>query len=270
MSNSLIARPLRSPEARGPWLRARAVALAAGAQLGALACVWVMAMPLCEAWGIAPVAPVAALGQGVAAALLGRFLGLPAWWVPLNFALPVFAWGAGALAIDPLWYLAAFGAAFFVFGTATIRSGVPLYLSGNTALEGLCTLLPATAPLRVLDAGSGIGTMVAYVSERRPDACVTGIESALGPWLLSRLRAALCAGRFQVSLDDFWDVDFGRYDVVYAYLSPAAMPRLWNKARRDMRPGTLLVSNRFEIAGQPATRTIQPGGRADRLYVWRM
>ena len=231
--------------------------------LAQLACVWLMAMPVYSA-------PAAALAQGAMAALLGRFLGLPAWWVPLNFAFPVLAFGAGALDIDPLWYLAAFGAAFLVFGTATIRSGVPLYLSGNAELEALSALLPAAVPLRLLDAGSGIGTMVAYVSARRPDACVTGIESALGPWLLSRLRASLCAGRFQVSLGDFWNADFSRYDVVYAYLSPAAMPRLWSKARREMRPGTLLVSNSFEIAGQPATRTIQSGGPAARLYVWHM
>lgn len=257
MSNSSIARPSRSPEATGSWLRARAAGLAAAAQLGALACVWGTTLP-------------GALAQGAAAALLGRLLALPAWWVPLNFALPVLAWGAGALGIEPLWYLAAFGAALLVFGTASLRSGVPLYLSGNAALEALCTLLPAAAALRVLDAGSGIGTMLAYVSARRPAALITGIESAAGPWLVSRLRAALRAGGFRVRFADFWDADFGRYDVVYAYLSPAAMPRLWSKARREMRPGTLLVSNGFAIAGQPATRTLRPGGRAAPLYVWRM
>lgn len=263
MSNNSIARPLRSPEAPGVWLRARAVGLAAAAQLGALGCAWLMAMP-------AHTAPAAALAQGAMAALLGRFFGLPAWWVPLNFAFPVLAWSAGALDIDPLCYLAGFAAAFLLFGTATIRSGVPLYLSGSATLEALSTLLPAAAPLRVLDAGSGIGTVLAYVSARRPDACVSGIESAVGPWLLSRLRASLCAGRFQVSLADLWNVDFSGYDVVYAYLSPVAMPRLWSKARREMRPGTLLVSNSFEIAGQPAARTIQSGGPAARLYVWHM
>ena len=29
---------------------------------------------------------------------------------------------------------------------------------------------------------------------------------------------------------DFWKADLARHDVVYAYLSPAVMPRLWRKA----------------------------------------
>ena len=70
---------------------------------------------------------------------------------------------------------------------------------------------------------------------------------------------------------DFWRTDLARYDVVYAYLSPAAMPRLWAKARREMRPGSLLVSNGFEVPGVPAGRVI-PLGDAMRstLHVWQM
>jgi hypothetical protein len=253
----------------GAWLRARLVGRAATAQLGGVAFAWAMAL-LAAAFGGTPSRPVMALAHGAAAALIGRMLGLPGWWAPLNFVLPVLAWNAGALDIDPLWYLGAFGVTFLVFGTTTIRSGVPLYLSGPAAAGVLSGLVPAAARVRVLDAGSGVGSVLAQLSAMRPDAVVSGIESAIVPWLLSRLRAATCGGRFRVSLGDFWDADFGNYDFVYAYLSPAAMPRLWHKARREMHPGTMLVSNSFEIPGVPATRTIELGPRARHLYVWRM
>jgi hypothetical protein len=238
--------------------------------LCAAAVAWLAALVVAPAIGVAMSPPATALAHGAMAALLGRLLGLPGWWVPLNFALPVLAWNASSLDIDPLWYLAAFGTAFLVFGTATIRTGVPLFFSGGAAVVALCDLVPVAASVRVLDAGSGIGTVLAGLSARRPCAAVEGIESAIGPWLVSRLRAALPGGRFQVMLDDFWNVDFGRYDVVYAFLSPAAMPRLWNKARREMRRGSVLVSNSFGIPGVPPTRSIAMRGRARHLYVWRM
>jgi hypothetical protein len=68
---------------------------------------------------------------------------------------------------------------------------------------------------------------------------------------------------------DFWNADLARHDVVYAYLSPAVMPRLWRKAQREMRPGTLLVSNSFTVPGVAPLKTI-PYAAHRALYVWRM
>ena len=48
---------------------------------------------------------------------------------------------------------------------------------------------------------------------------------------------------------DYESLDFADYDAVFAYLSPAAMTALWRKARREMRPGTRLVSNTFAVPG---------------------
>jgi hypothetical protein len=59
--------------------------------------------------------------------------------------------------------------------------------------------------------------------------------------------------------------------VVYAFLSPAPMPRLWTKALAEMAPGTLLVSNTFTIPGVAPEQTIVLPGRSDaRLYVYRL
>jgi hypothetical protein len=56
---------------------------------------------------------------------------------------------------------------------------------------------------------------------------------------------------------------------VFAYLSPAAMPALWQKARREMRPGSLLLSHEFPIPGKEADLVLRPQGGA-ALYGWRL
>jgi hypothetical protein len=49
------------------------------------------------------------------------------------------------------------------------------------------------------------------------------------------------------------------------------MPALWAKARREMKPGSLLVSHTFEIPGQEPERRIPLPGRPDAcLLVWRI
>jgi hypothetical protein len=77
-----------------------------------------------------------------------------------------------------------------------------------------------------------------------------------------------CRQRYRVRWGNLWSTDLSCHDVVYAYLSPAPMSSLWEKARREMRPGSLLVSFRFMIPGVVPARTIGAGGNC--LYVWRL
>jgi hypothetical protein len=47
------------------------------------------------------------------------------------------------------------------------------------------------------------------------------------------------------------------------------MPRLWEKARTEMKPGALLVSNSFVIPDIEPERTIDvPGRRTTRLFCY--
>jgi hypothetical protein len=104
----------------------------------------------------------------------------------------------------------------------------------------------------------------------RPDGSYQGIETAPFSILLSQWRARANAA-VRVMWGDFWSADLAAYDVVYAYLSPTPMPILWKKARREMRPGSLLISNTFEIPGVAPAFTLPVSDRMNSvLYVWRM
>jgi hypothetical protein len=256
--NSSPRPPYPSPDAG----RGRVLALAAAAQLAGVAIAACFALAL-------PLAPLgAAVLAGAAAALMGRLLRLPRWWRAIHFLLPVLACCGLSLAIAPGWYLAAFAALLLLFGP-TMQTSVPLYLSGRRELESLASLIPEGAAVRVLDAGCGIGSALAALHAQRPAARLEGVESAILPWLAARLRAAWWPERFRVVLGSLWRRDFGGYDVVYAFLSPVPMARLWRKARAEMRPGSLLVSNRFAVPGRPPAVTLDTGdGRC--LYAWRM
>jgi hypothetical protein len=97
-----------------------------------------------------------------------------------------------------------------------------------------------------------------------------GIESAPLPWLVSRVRIA--AGRHancHAHWGSFWDADLSPYDVVFAYLSPVPMAALWEKARAEMRPGALFISNTFVVEARQADRTVTVDDlHRSTLYVW--
>jgi hypothetical protein len=211
-----------------------------------------------------------ALLQGVFAASLGRVLGMNAWWLPMHalFA-PGLVW-ALEFGLPPAYALAAFCVLASVYWGVS-RTRVPLFPSSRAAARAVAGLLPRGRSFTFLDLGCGLGGVLAFLARERPAGRYHGIEAAPVPFLLSRLRAALGPQSCRVSWGDFSVLDLGRYDVVYAYLSPAAMSDVWRKARREMRSGSLLISNSFAVPGVPPALTVATGAPGDSsLLVWRM
>ena len=51
--------------------------------------------------------------------------------------------------------------------------------------------------------------------------------------------------------------------------TPAA--RLWHKVRNEMRPGTLFISNTFEVPQVTPSEVLEVGDlRGTRLYIFRL
>lgn len=214
---------------------------------------------------------VAALAvQGAIAAVIGRLVGLASWWLPINLAFPLLVGAVSLVPIAPGWYLAAFLAMVAVYWS-TFRTQVPLYLSGRCAIEILASRLPKDRPCRFLDIGSGTGTVLAQLAKQvSTNVRLHGLELAPLPHALAHVRSRLAQHRFTVERRDFWRCDLGSYDVVYAFLSPVPMPALWRKARTEMRPGSLFISNTFVVPGVPPDESITLGDGSRMLHVWRM
>ena len=207
--------------------------------------------------------------EGAAAAVIGRVIGLPWWWAPINLLFFPGVYLLLGVPVPPYVFLSMFGALLLVNGPAWFQR-VPLFLSSERAAVILCSLLPPGRGFRFIDLGCGTGSLLLSLARQRPDGRYSGIELAPLPFLLSRWRAI---GNLALAVrwGDFWRTDLGDYDVVYAYLSPAPMNKLWEKARREMRPRTLLVSNGFNIPGAPPPRVIAVGDAVrSSLYVWQM
>jgi hypothetical protein len=212
--------------------------------------------------------------SGFISALLSRVSGLPVWWLPIQmFFLPALMW-ALSLNLPPNWFLAAFLVLLAIYWS-TFRTQVPLYLSSHKAWQALETLLPAVSAEKsftFIDLGSGMGGVLAYLAKARPDGRYQGVESAPLPFLASWLRIGLGGYRnCRIKWGSLWSLDLSRYGVVYAYLSPVPMERLWLKAKSEMRPGSLFVSNTFAVPGHPPHDTIALDDlHCSVLYIWRM
>jgi hypothetical protein len=209
----------------------------------------------------------AGLVQGAIAAGLSRWRKLAPWWLAIQLLFPLALLGGVGLRLPPWLFLAGFLILLLVYWS-TFRTQVPYYPSGKRAWDAVAGLLPQERPVNVIDIGSGLGGLVLDLARRRPESCFAGIELAPLPWLLSLVRAKLAGSGARFVRGDYEHLDLGAYDVVFAYLSPAAMGALWRKASAEMRPGALLLSYEFVIEDKAPDVTILPTGRGPSIYGW--
>jgi SAM-dependent methyltransferase len=208
-----------------------------------------------------------ALLQGVIAAALCWWRGLATWWRLISFAFAPALYIGLSFELPSTPFLAAFLLMLLLYWS-TFRTQVPYYPSGARIWQAVDGLLSREKPLRIIDIGSGLGGFSLDLARRRPDCEVHGIELAPLPWLVSRIRAGVVGSRARFVRGDYERLNFADYDVVFAYLSPAAMEQLWDKASHEMGKGAMLMSLEFTIPGHPPDVTVAAQGRDPALYVW--
>lgn len=209
----------------------------------------------------------AVLLQGGAAALLSRCFGLARWWQLIQLLFPGVVVATLSLQLPPVIFLVAFVALLGLYWN-TFRTQVPFYPSGPAVWKAVADLLPEKRSVQCVDIGSGLGGLICHLSDRRPDGVFTGVESAPLPWLVSVLRSRLRKTSARFMRSDYRRLNFAAYDVIFAYLSPAAMPALWEKAQREMQSGALLLSYEFEIPEMTPHFTVTPDDSGRVLYGW--
>lgn len=195
-----------------------------------------------------------AIMAGVLGMLMGWAL-LPVWWRGVLLIAPLVIWGG--LEIHPGWFLAAAGLLLLVQFNA-IRHQVPLYRSGRPVISTLGNEIATNGVRSFVDLGCGDGHIIAALADQYPETHFTGFETAPLLYLLARWRCRQlnnCSIRFT----DFWSVSWREHDMVFAFLSPQPMLRLWRKCQRELPREGGLYSLAFEVPGVEASEVIEAG-----------
>ena len=213
---------------------------------------------------------ILSLLQGFLSAVVSAKFSLPKWWWMIQLLFwPLLLLGMNSprlVALAPIILVSL----LLVFG-GVFRHRVPLFLSSRMAVDTLSNLLPSVPGTRIMDLGCGTGGLLCALKHKQPSLDVSGIEAAPIPWALAWLRCRFSQAGVKLHFGSFWDHDLSEYDVVYAYLSPAPMARLWQKISTEMRDGSLFISNTFEVPDVPAERVITvPDWNDSELFIWQI
>ena len=103
-------------------------------------------------------------------------------------------------------------------------------------------------PYTVIDMGSGGGQLCSKIARNLPQAKVIGVELSPLPWLRSVVTQAVLGPRnLRFVRGDFWGFDVSAVDAVVVFLRPIFKERLGQKLHRELKPGTLIVSNEVQL-----------------------
>jgi len=154
----------------------------------------------------------------------------------------------------------------------TLRTGIPSLSSSGPARRAILSHLPDTLPGPILDLGAGWGALLFLLARRYPETEVVGIELSPVPWLMLHLRRLLGRHR-NVTLHrrDFLRAPLQPAGAVVCFLFPGCMRQLRGKFESDLRPGTLVLSNQFEIPGwQPVKNIPLSDSFTTDVFVYRV
>lgn len=204
--------------------------------------------------------------QSLLAALLSSWVGLPVWWRWIQFLIPIGLYLGLLSGFNSWWALALFIVFALVFANA-FQERVPLYLTNATTKMALKTLIKDKSKLSFMDLGCGLGGNVVFMAKQSQVIQAHGVETAPVPLILAKLYSVFKGG--QVFAKNIWRTDLSHYDVVYAFLSPEPMPRLWQKVSQEMPVGSVLVSNSFAVPDiEPSEVWALNDRRQTHLYIY--
>ncbi len=212
----------------------------------------------------------AGLQSGVAVMISFCLPGTPYWWRLIHLVFAPALLTVSLLQLPAYWYLIGLISLALVFGR-TYRTQVPLFLSSQRTIHALAELLPQKQPFSMVDLGSGCGGVICKLARVLPNGRYDGVEAAVLPCWIGKLRAWLFHQPCEFRWKNIWQHNLDSYDVVYAYLSPVPMSDLWQKVTREMRPGSLFISNTFPVPGVMPDRSITLDDFSGSvLYMWQI
>jgi len=137
---------------------------------------------------------------------------------------------------------------FFLYLIISNCIGAPFVPSKKRDIGRIVELAEIRKGDVIYDIGSGDGRLLIEAAKAGAKKCI-GIE--VNPILVkySRIKAKLSGqqDKIEVRRGNIWKEKIDQVDTVFTYFIPAHMERLGKKLKKELKPGTKIISNKFKF-----------------------
>ena len=139
---------------------------------------------------------------------------------------------------------------FIVSVYYSLVTGISPIPSSRISTNHIIDIMPEHLVGDILELGAGWGTLAFPLAALFPDNRVLAYELSPVPWLFMKLRHLVFQrNNLKIIRRDFHKASLKGVGMVVAYLHSEGLAKVRNKMERELAPGTLVVSNTFEIPG---------------------
>jgi hypothetical protein len=153
-----------------------------------------------------------------------------------------------------------------------IVTGISPIPSTSTARDCMFACLPADLTGKVAELGAGWGSLAFPLAAQFPSVEVLAFEVSPVPWLFMLARYALVRP-FNVTIRrrNFMRESLEGVSAVVCYLHSEALAKARAKLEAELAPGTLVISNTFDIPGWEPERVYRlDDSFCPEVYVYRV
>lgn len=139
---------------------------------------------------------------------------------------------------------------YFLFATI---SAAPYVSSSKARIKKMIEMIGKPLESTILELGSGDGKVVIALAKQGFNVIGIEINPVLCWFSKFRIRR-LGLKNAKIINKNFWNYDLKEVDIMTMYFIPHKMKKLAKKIKREMKPGSLIISNAFKIVDWPIQR----------------
>jgi len=134
-----------------------------------------------------------------------------------------------------------------IFIIAPLFVGASYEPSKDAVLNKMIKLANLKRGAKMAELGSGDGKIVISFARQGIRADGFEINPILVWWSRRKIRKEKLENCAKIYWKSFWNVDFGKYDVVTSFQVFYVMGKLKNKLRKELKKGAKVISNQWKF-----------------------
>ncbi len=152
-----------------------------------------------------------------------------------------------------------------------LKTGVPYVTSGKECYNEIFNRTVSVSGATVYDLGCGNGEFLFEAARYGAKKCI-GYELSFFPFLLGFIRSIFQGeGRVNIYWGDFMKADLSKANIIYLYLVPRVINKIYNKIIKEVSPGTIIIIKGSSLLNhEPDDKIIFNNLKNYGLYIYKI
>jgi SAM-dependent methyltransferase len=147
--------------------------------------------------------------------------------------------------------------------------------TSNKVISEICKIIETDKPesKNFYDLGCARGKLALEIKKRRPDLLVRAIDKSELRIFFAKLKNIFLRRKIEFIKQDIFQIDLSNADVLYTYLWWDLLPSLKEKFFRELKKGSLVISNTSFDPSWVPTRTIilnPKNPEFEKIFIYRI